>query len=116
MGYITEDYYNNVYKGEAVSDLALLIERASDIVNMVTGYKIGDVAGISSAFIAGQIQKATAAQVEYIDQNGGTTSGGLSSAALGKFSYSGGNTEDKALICPLVYSYLEPTGLLYRGI
>ena len=116
MGYITESYYNDTYKGEATTgDLAALIERASDVIDTITNYKIPDISEISSEFIKNQIMKATAAEVEYMDRNGGLDDDNSDSVSLGKFSYNS-STGGKSNISKQAISYLEPTGYLYRGL
>ena len=120
MGYITGDYYTNIYKGEAVNDnLATLIERASDIIQSSTMYRIRQLEEFPP-FIQEQIMKATAAQVEFIDGNGGLAGlneKGGQSTSLGKFSITSSAIENAANgISPRSIAYLEPTGLLYRGL
>ena len=46
MGYITEDYYRQVYCGNDVDGIDVLIERASDIIDNVTMMRIGGEEGL----------------------------------------------------------------------
>lgn len=114
MSYITEGYYNNTYHGQAVSDFDRLATQAQAVIDGLTGYRIRDLAELSP-FDQSQIMLATCAQVERIDQTGGVTlqSG---SVTIGKFSQSNSATADRLSIAPMVYQYLAPTGLLYRGV
>src|SRR5690554_4264947 len=128
VAYIDADYYTNVYKGaDAGDDLDRYIERASDLVDQVTGYKIKDFDSLPQ-FIQDQVKKATAAQVEFYvmqggdeDVNAGNTD--FARVQIGSFGYSTGSergmiTESKAerRVSPATLAYLEPTGLLYRGL
>src|SRR5690554_8196516 len=71
MAYIDAEYYVNVYKGvDAGDDLDRYIERASDLVDQVTGYKIADLSALHPR-IQELVKKATAAQVEFYVLNGG---------------------------------------------
>ena len=128
MGYITPEYYTEQYKGaDAGDDLEKYIERASDLIDQVTGYKIRDFENLPQ-FIKDQVMKATAAQVEYYvtqggdeDVNAGNTD--FARVAIGSFSYSVGSergtsasNRDEQRVSPATLAYLEPTGLLYRGL
>lgn len=122
MSYIDEDYYLNTFKGEASNeDLSLIISRASDMVDILTMYKIKDINSVD-AFTKNQIQKATAAQTEFIIKNGGLANldvnGGSESVTVGKFSYSknSSTSSSKDQISSFTLEYLFPTGLLYRGL
>lgn len=122
MAYITEDYYLNDYKGQPTEDdLSALIERASDTVDCLTAYAVGDIDS-QPEHIARLIKKAVAAQVEFMDANGGLAAfndGGVSSCTIGKFSYTAGGSYDGASssrCSPAAVNFLEHTGLLYRGL
>lgn len=114
MAYITEDYYLNDYKGQPTEDdLSALIERASDTVDCLTAYAVGDIDS-QPEHIARLIKKAVAAQVEFMDANGG-----VSSCTIGKFSYTAGGSSDgvsSSRCSPAAVNFLEHTGLLYRGL
>ena len=128
VAYIDAEYYNNTYKGvDAGDDLDRYIERASDLVDQVTGYKIRDFEALPP-FIQEQVKKATAAQVEFYVLNGGPegvdgNDGGFNQVAIGSFEYQtarmgqqtpAGKQEHR--VAPAALAYLEPTGLLYRGV
>ena len=126
MAYITPEYYTDIYRGaDAGDDLEKYIERASDLVDQVTGYKIMDFENLPQ-FVKDQVMKATAAQVEYYvtqggdeDVNAGNTD--FARVAIGSFSYSVGSergtstsNRDEQRVSPATLAYLERTGLLYR--
>ena len=125
MPYITQDYYNSTFHGEPVddTDFPSLLERASEIVEEMTMYRISesnlDKYGTD---MQERVRKAICAQIEYLDANGGSemdNGSDLQSAGLGKFNYtksSGvtGSTE-QSIYAPRAQRILAPTGLLYRG-
>lgn len=120
MSYIDEDYYLNNFKGETSNeDLSLIISRASDMVDILTMYKIKDINSVD-AFTKNQIQKATAVQTEFIIKNGGLANLDVASSSesvtVGKFSYSNSNANSKERYSATALEYLFPTGLLYRGL
>jgi hypothetical protein len=131
MPYIDEAYYNDEYKGKtaAAETLAVFLDRASDIIDQLTGYKIPNAGGIAtySDFIQTQIKKATAAQAEFLILSGdssaantGTAAAGLQNVNIGSFSYSRGaaplSGASSGRTSPAVLEYLKPTGLLYMGL
>ena len=125
MGYITEDYYRQVYCGNDVDGIDVLIERASDIIDNVTMMRIGGEEGLArlSPVIAERVRRATAAEVEYLGAVGGTveieTAAKLGGFSIGKCSVTGGSSASGGVsdsLSPSALSYLEPTGLLYRGL
>ena len=121
---VDERYYTDIYKGVKVDDdLDILLERASDIVRQHTLYRLDDIE-IFPGFMQENIKKAVCAQAEYISSNGGLEalcSDNISSFSIGKFSMAGGgknssgNYSAAASAAPLMLSYLESAGLLYRG-
>lgn len=124
MGYITEDYYRQVYCGNDVDGIDVLLERASDIIDNVTMMRIGGEEGLArlSPVIAERVRRAVAAEVEFLGAVGGTveveTAAKCGGFSIGKFSVSGGaSTSNGAAdtLSPTALNYLEPTGLLYRG-
>lgn len=129
VAYIDAEYYNNTYKGvDAGDDLDRYIERASDLVDQVTGYKIADLAVLHPR-IQELVKKATAAQVEFYVLNGGpegvdgSTDGSFSQVSIGAFQYQSGRINQQIpagkqehRVAPAALAYLEPTGLLYRGV
>ncbi|EGL83731.1 protein gp8 [Caldalkalibacillus thermarum TA2.A1] len=128
MGYITSDYYINTYNGaDAGFELGKYIERASDLIDQVTGYKIKDFDSLPP-FVQEQVKKATAAQVEFYVMQGGDEAvnagqNDLGRVGIGGFSYTRdtvhsatSESKDANRVSPAALAYLEPTGLLYRGL
>jgi len=128
VAYIDVEYYNNVYKGLDVGeDFERYAERASDLIDQITGYKIADLAVLHPR-IQELVKKATAAQVEFYVLNGGPegvdgNDGNLNQVAIGSFEYQtsrmgqqipAGKQEHR--VAPAALAYLEPTGLLYQGV
>ncbi|MEZ3453831.1 MAG: hypothetical protein K1W17_05615 [Oscillospiraceae bacterium] len=119
---VDESYYRDVYKGaEVYDDLGVLLDRASDIVRQHTLYRLDGVDCLPF-FMQDNVRKAVCAQAEFIDQNGGLealTATGTASFSIGKFSMSagsaGGGSGRSPAASPLMLSYLEAVGLLYRG-
>ena len=130
MGYITPQYYTDEYKGaDAGSELEKYIKRASDLIDQVTGYKLAQTSFEDlPEFIQNQVKKAVAAQVEFYVMQGGDEAVNAGSAdfgqvGIGGFSYTTGNqqgqtteSKDAQRVSPAALAYLEPTGLLYRGL
>ena len=124
MGYITEDYYNNDYKGAPVDEeeLPRLIERASEVVDGMVLRSI-DMEKLPE-FACVLLRRAVAAEVEYLDENGGTaalSSGAVGQASLGKFSYSrsaaGTFVNGSGVpVAPMCITNLEKAGFLTRGL
>ena len=116
-------FYTEIYKGAEVDDdLDALLDRASDIVRQHTLYRLDDI-GIFPESIQENIKKAVCAQAEYIGSCGGLesfNSGSIPSFSIGNFSMTGsgknssGNSSP-ASAAPLMISYLESAGMLYRG-
>jgi hypothetical protein len=126
MAYIDKQYYDNEYKGVPISDedtFSRLAERASDIIDQMTGYLLhGQEFTQFAQFIQTQVKKAVAAQVEYMVTAGEIVNHGsnFSSVNIGNFSYSEGSGDrinrNEQRTSPAVIEYLRPTGLLYRGV
>lgn len=121
MPYITLDYYKTDYLGVDPSDdtaLGRAIARASDDVDMQTGYGIV-LADLDAAQLA-MVEKATAAQAEFYVQNGDTynEAGQVSGERIGSYSRSGASgasDSSPVALCPRARAYLEQSGLMYRG-
>jgi flagellar hook assembly protein FlgD len=126
MPYITSVYYNDTFKGKPASspeELDRMILRASDVIDSLTFNRIakGEVnLETGHPFVKAQVEKATAAMVEYYVISGGydaTIDTGAQSLGLGSFNYSMKGTNGKAIDVPSnVVSYLVDSGLLYAGI
>lgn len=117
MAYINVSEYYQIFgkcSFEYDDDFNEYAELSSNIINSLTGYKIRNFDKLDE-FTQNQVKLATASQIGEIYGNGGVTKDS-SSFTLGKFSYGGDTGIDKVAISPMVYFYLEPTGLLYRGI
>jgi hypothetical protein len=127
MPYIDQAFYNGVYKGTPMDPETFekLESRASDLIDMVTNYRIFEF-GLSDQpeFIQTNIKKAVAAQIEFMHLEGGETSihgGSPSSVSIGGFSYTegshaSGGTAGVQVLSDMSYRYLFPTGLLYMGV
>lgn len=118
-------YAPNIVHEADLTELSLLMRRASDVIDILTMHKIGGRAGFNSLprHLQKAIQKATAAQVETMYYAGGldtVTGAQPQSVTVGKFSYSAAGTAGETVggipLSPLARGYLAPTGLLYRGI
>lgn len=121
MAFADEQYYREIYKGAEVSDdLSVLLDRASDMVQSQVLYRLDNLDKLPS-FMRENVKRATCAQVEFINANGGLEwfdSGNSGGFTIGKFSMSGGgNSSGKAAqsFSGTALAYLEAAGLLYRG-
>lgn len=125
MAYITWAFFQLYDPATTLTqdEFTPLAERASDVIDMITLRRIakrGGLSAFSSQCVEG-IQKATAAQVQCLDEEGGI-GGTFSSISIGKFSYTqnkNGNREviNGIPIAPLVRAYLDACpGLTYTGI
>lgn len=123
--YVDYDYYDETFKGESVdpADFPSLCERAGELIEELTLYRLTPVTFLAMPEnIQNLVKKAVCAQIEYLDASGGAdldNGGGIQSATLGKFSYSGstgvnGSTE-QSRFSPRAERILWPTGLTYRG-
>lgn len=125
MAYITIDYYKNEWLGldpEDDAELQKLINRASDIIDFLTRNRIL-VFDDLNIIQQDNVQKATAAQTEYMVNVGENynTDGSIQSAKIGSFSYSEGGDQKssnstKQSVSSLARQYLSVTGLAYGGV
>ncbi|WP_199425761.1 head-tail connector protein [Thermaerobacillus caldiproteolyticus] len=123
MTYIDYSYYTDVYKGVPLPDgdtFVRLSERASDVIDQLTNYQIGDITQYPE-WMQTSIKKAVAAQVEYFALAGDSIVHGVSelqNVKIGDFSYTLGSNSGavQSVVSPAVLSYLYQTGLLYRGV
>lgn len=118
MAYVDETYYLEVYKGESVNGFPYLADRASEIIEEQTMYRLRkETFEKMPEASQAAIKKAVCAQIEHLDQLGGTEaeSGMLASGSLGKFSFSGTQEAEQEICSPKALRLLYPTGLLYRG-
>lgn len=128
MPYITSEYYTTTYGGKPYTDqkeLTRVIQRASDVIDSLTGYKLQTGLGIElvHSFVKGNVEKATAALVEFYLLNGGYDSmmqTNVPDASIGSFNYSmktnSGKQKENVDVPNNVISLLAATGLLYAGI
>lgn len=120
MAYIDKQYYDNEYKGVPITDESTfnrLAERASDLIDQITSYQIGDITQYPE-LMQTLIKKAVAAQVEYFLLTGDSVVHGvneLQNVKIGDFNYSTDGAA-QSVVSPAVLSYLRQTGLLYRGV
>jgi hypothetical protein len=128
LAYIDQTYYDSTYLGVPIpaDTFPRLSERASDIIDQMTGYKIDDLSTMGT-FIEKQVKKATASQTEYLFTQGGETAnhstGEITSANIGNFRYTEqGNGANQSIsreaqrTSPAVIGYLKVSGLLYAGV
>ena len=127
MAYITYEQYTELYGVPPISEDAfpMYAGQASDLIDSITQYRIIQGGGLSAlpAFVQTLVQKAAAAQVLYLTQNGletvisGQTGQGFT---VGKVSVDGGNTGGmtaaQLMVCPMTKAYLEQTGLMERSV
>lgn len=122
MPYVTYDYYTGTYMGVLAgeSDFTILEARASEIIDDLTMYRVGQTSlADHPEFVQEQFKKSVCAQIDCIESNGGVQSIheiNAQSMKLGKFYYSMGSDHEGLMVSPLAYKYLSPTGLLYGGI
>lgn len=123
MPYVDERYYVEEYRGESVSDFPSLCERAGEIIEEMTMYRLTPVTFLAMPEDTQErVKKAVCAQIEYLDANGGSdmdNGADLQSAGLGKFNYSKATGSDgdskQSIYAPRAQRLLFPTGMLYRG-
>ena len=120
MAYIDSAYYMNVWGGVPTDDFTVLAERASDMIDMLTRFTARDFDSLTD-LQKELVQKATCSQVDFFGEFGlNSTQDGGESWTVGKVSVGGSNgstSEYKAKgVSALAVSYLEQSGLLYRGI
>lgn len=123
MPYVDERYYVEEYRGESVSNFPSLCERAGEIIEEMTMYRLTPVTFLAMPEDTQErVKKAVCAQIEYLDANGGSdmdNGADLQSAGLGKFNYSKATGSDgdskQSIYAPRAQRLLFPTGMLYRG-
>ena len=126
MGYITTEYYTDTFKGASAGDeLEKYIERATDVIDEVTNWKLhSQDIEIMPDIIKDQVKKATALQVEFYVMQGGDEAvnageDDLSQVRVGSFQYhqkENGKGVNASRVSPAAINALKPTGLLYSGI
>lgn len=126
MAYITYEQYTQLYGAPPITEaeFPLYATAASDLIDSITQYRIAE-GGLSAlpALVQTLVQKAAAAQVLYLTQNGletvisGQTGQGYT---VGKVRVDGGNTGGltaaQLMVSPMARVYLEQTGLMERSV
>lgn len=125
MGIVTEEFYNDVYMGEAVETAAFpkYEMRAEELIKQITRGATLHFADMPDE-LKDAVQKAICAQIEFFAVNGidtsidGNISGGFT---VGKVTLQAGatataKTEAQSMIAPMAFIYLEQTGLLNRNV
>lgn len=123
MAIVDNCYYANKFYGETIAsnDFPRYEARAEDVVLLLTKGRINeDNFTTFPERIQELVKKAICAQCEYFSIYGlDISSTGLTNAGftVGKVSVNGGGASEsmlgaKGMISPLVYNYLEQTGLL----
>lgn len=128
MPYLTYSEYKSFLFAEVDEiEFDRLLNRASDVLDNVTGdfYQF-NVLETDITYRQRKFKKAVACQIDYFHEMGATTSHGLNEPAtvsIGRTSMSSGAKGSKAEVEPTnkvvsqdALSFLEGTGLLYRGI
>lgn len=118
MAYIDETFYESEYFGQdAGADFNKLAARASDDIDLACLNPIV-VEDLEAADLL-LLKKATAAQVEWYVLNGETYNdgAGVGSEAIGSYSRQVNLTQNRKPmeLCPRAKSFLERTGLMFRG-
>lgn len=127
MAYITSTYYNDTYKGTSIADdaeLDRLIKRASDLVDLITGYKVKKSEnGLDDfhQFVQDQVKLSVASVTEHFIMNGGYEavmgSDDFNNVSVGGFSYTLNASNGKKVDVPeRAIMMISSTGLLYAGI
>lgn len=123
MPYVDDKYYYDTFEGETVNDFPSLRDRAEEIIEEMTMYRVTPVTFlVMPEDTQERIKKAVCAQIEYLDANGGSDMDNgvdIQSAGLGKFNYSRSSGSDgsssQSIYAPRAQRLLFPTGFLYRG-
>lgn len=119
---VTEEYYNQVYIGEAVDTAAFprFNKRAEELINVLTHGQLVNFNSFSPD-VKSSVQNAICAQIEFYSLNGieasiigADTSQGFT---VGKVTLQGRNSAKalsaaQSMVAPMVIAYLECTGLL----
>lgn len=135
MSYLTYAEYKVINPISALEDdaeFAFLADRASDLLNDVTKGRI-NFFGLTNFNTDTQtaIQKATAAEIDILDIEGGSdainggSSAGIDTLSIGRYSegrgaYSSSSDRYETIngmpIAPMIRVYLRPTNLMYKGV
>ncbi|AZS49216.1 hypothetical protein BpsS140_00023 [Bacillus phage vB_BpsS-140] len=117
---IDHDYYRDDYGGHPIDESMFntYSARAQEVVDEIAGFVLS-MKGIDhmSEYVQSQVKKAISSQIEYFALNGGYEVALMktpTSVSAGKYSYT--INGDNSPISSMVFTYLIPTGLLYRGV
>lgn len=135
MGYITKLQYDTLFPSNDLSteEFDVYVEAASVIIDRLSINRIPSLGGLDefSAYTQDKVQRATAAQINTIEDQGGMSAltGGPSaivgSVSIGRYSESNGSKSgsgsgiqliDSIPVSPMAKMYLQPTGLIYPGL
>lgn len=119
---VTEEFYTQVYMGEAVETAAFprFNKRAEDLINTLVHGQLAGINGFAPS-VQESVKNAICAQIEFYSLNGieasvigADTSQGFT---VGKVTIQGRSgakalTAAQSMVAPMVIAYLECTGLL----
>ena len=115
MGYVTAEFYKNVYQSSSIPDDSLLrrLDKASMDVDVLTRMKIKKLGGFDnlSEHEKNCVQLAVCAQADYSYTKASME--GLSSYSIGDVSASFDTNKEYSTDC---VNYLSMTRLMYRGL
>lgn len=128
MPYVTYTQYADLYGTPAIDEgtYGAYAGIASDIIDTMTQYRIVEAGGLASlpASLQLLVQKACAAQIMYLVQNGletvlsGQTGAGFTVGKVhidGTGANANGMNGAQLMVCPMTRALLEQTGLMQRG-
>ena len=131
MAYITFDEYKEVTgaDNDKLDKFNANLSKASAVIDNITNnfYQFNDLETDKVTFRVNRFKLALCAQIDYFIEVGGNTfeavnkapqsfSVGRTSISSGSRNNASGQNENKQLVAEDVYTYLEGTGLLYRGV
>ena len=124
---ISTEYYRTQWGGSfdgSDEELDKLLSHAAQIIESAV-YPSGFTADTIPSVWQERYNMAICAQADYIEAQGGVAalseSGIGGSVTLGRFSYSGGTVDGSVVggacsLCIQAQAFLQPTGLLYKGV
>lgn len=127
MPYLTYDEYKTLGFVEVdKNEFEKLIKKASAILNNVTNhFYVNNDIDNDNEWRANQFKHALASQIQYFKETGASSHYGLNkkpqSFSAGRTSVSmssrqSATSNETPVVANEVYTYLEGTGLLYRGV
>ena len=119
MAYADYTYYTDEYLGTKISsesEFAMYARRASAFIDQATYGRLTDM---RSADIPGEVSEATCALAEKMYDLANTSDGKIASESNDGYSVSfrdtGGDQKQRKEFYATIRTYLDNTGLLYRG-